>query len=62
MNQHIVIVIIAITLIKLCVCNIFLTLIPLAVEGKPTPSLPNFGNAYHVKGKTCLGLQIKPLS
>lgn len=41
---------------------VFLPLVPLAAEGKSIPSLPNFGNTYHVKGKTCIRLQIKLLS
>lgn len=37
-------------LIKLYV--IYVPVIPLATEGKPVLTLPNFGNTYHVKGKT----------
>lgn len=32
---------------------IYLPVIPLATEGKAVPTLPHFGNIYHVKGKTC---------
>lgn len=59
MEPTYVIVIIAITLIMYI---IFLPLVPLAAEGKSIPSLPNFGNTYHVKGETCIRLTIKPLS
>lgn len=41
---------------------VFLPLVPLAAEGKSVPSLPNFGNTYHVKGKTCTRLKMKALS
>lgn len=56
-NQHNVALIIAITLIM---CFVFLSLLPLAAEGKSIPSLPNFGNTYHVKGKMCIRLKINP--
>lgn len=30
-----------------------------ATEGKAVPSLPNFGNSYHVKGKRCMRLHFR---
>lgn len=36
-------------------------MVPLTTEGKAVPTLPIFGDTYHVKGKTCEDLQIKPL-
>lgn len=30
-----------------------------ATEGKAVPSLPNFGNSYHVKGKQCMRLNFR---
>lgn len=48
--EHNVAVSIAITLIMF--------FFSLAAEGKSIPSLPNFGNTYHVKGETCIRLKL----
>lgn len=32
---------------------IYLPVILLATEGKAVPTLPDFGDTYHVKGRTC---------
>lgn len=53
MNQNINAVIILNVSSLYTALIIYLPVIPLATEGKAVPTLPNFGNTYHVKGKTC---------
>lgn len=43
-------------------CFVYFPVIPFVIEGKDAPTPPNFGNTYHVKGKTCKEGQIKPFS